>query len=55
MLYLTCSMIPNVDLACYSVSYGKDSAKAELQWLEHLWNHRKMFEGGVNRANELIS
>ena len=25
---------------------------AELQWLEHLWNHEKMFETEVVRANE---
>ena len=25
---------------------------AELQWLEHLGNHEKMFETGVVRANE---
>ena len=25
---------------------------AELQWLEHLWNHENMFERGVVRANE---
>ena len=24
----------------------------EFQWLEHLWNHEKMFETGVVRANE---
>ena len=24
----------------------------ELQWLEHLWNYKKMFETGVVRANE---
>ena len=26
-------------LFCYST--------IELQWLEHLWNHKKMFETGV--------
>ena len=26
--------------------------KVKLQWLEHLWNHEKMFETGVIRANE---
>ena len=25
----------------------------ELQWLEHLWNHKNMFETGVVRANEM--
>ena len=25
---------------------------AELQWLEHLWDHENMFETGVVRANE---
>ena len=25
---------------------------AELQWLEHLWNHENMFEIGVVQANE---
>ena len=25
---------------------------AELQWLEHLWNHENMFEVGVVRADE---
>ena len=24
----------------------------ELQWLEYVWNHEKMFEPGVVRANE---
>ena len=24
----------------------------ELQWLEHLWNHKNIFEMGVVRANE---
>ena len=24
----------------------------KLQWLEHLWNHKNMFETGVVRANE---
>ena len=24
----------------------------ELQWLEHLWNHKNVFESGVVRANE---
>ena len=28
---------------------------AELQWLVHLWNHEKMFETGVVRANEFYS
>ena len=28
---------------------------AELQWLEHLLNHEKMFETGVVRANECQS
>ena len=27
----------------------------ELQWLEHLWNHKNMFETGVVRANECYS
>ena len=31
------------------------SGTAELQWLEHLWNHEKMFEIGVVRANECLS
>ena len=26
----------------------------ELQWLEHLWNHEKMFEAEVVRANECL-
>ena len=25
---------------------------SKIQWLEHLWNHEKMFETGVVRANE---
>ena len=25
---------------------------AELQWLEHLWNHENMFETGVVQADE---
>ena len=25
---------------------------AELEWLEHLWNHGNMFETGVVRVNE---
>ena len=25
---------------------------AELQWLEHLWDHENMFKTGVVRANE---
>ena len=25
---------------------------AELQWLEHLWNHENMFETGVVQAKE---
>ena len=28
---------------------------AEVQWLEHLWNHENMFEAGVVRANECLS
>ena len=28
---------------------------AELQWFEQLWNHEKMFETGVVRANECLS
>ena len=24
----------------------------ELQWLEHLWNHKNMFETAIVRANE---
>ena len=24
----------------------------ELKWLEHFWDHEKMFETGVVRANE---
>ena len=24
----------------------------ELQWLKHLWDHKKMFETGVVSANE---
>ena len=27
----------------------------ELQWLEHLWNHKNMFETKVVRANECLS
>ena len=26
--------------------------RAELQWLERLWNHEKLFETGVVRANK---
>ena len=26
----------------------------ELQWLEHLWNHKNMFETGIVRANECL-
>ena len=25
---------------------------AELQWLEHIWDHENLFETGVVRANE---
>ena len=28
---------------------------AELQWLEHLWNHENMFETGVVRVNDSLS
>ena len=28
---------------------------AELQWLEHFWNHENMFETGAVRANECLS
>ena len=28
---------------------------AQLQWLEHRWNHENMFETGVVRANECLS
>ena len=28
------------------------SITVELQWLEHLWDHKNMFETGVVRANE---
>ena len=24
----------------------------ELQWLEHFWNHKNMFQTGLVRANE---
>ena len=27
-------------------------ATGELRWLEHLWNHEKMLETAVVRANE---
>ena len=27
---------------------------AELQWLEHLWIHEKMFEIGVVQANDRV-
>ena len=29
-----------------------ESYKAELQWLEHLWDYKNLFEIGVVRANE---
>ena len=32
--------------------YGKNQIAVKLQWLEHLWNHEKMFETGVVRANK---
>ena len=28
------------------------TSTVELQWLEHLWNHKNMFETGVVRASE---
>ena len=35
-----------------SVNVSKIVGTTELQWLEHLWNHEKMFETGVVQANE---
>ena len=31
---------------------GKSLLYSRIQWLEYLWNHEKMFETGVVRANE---
>ena len=45
-------------LGTYINSKGTDNGRAaepyvaELQWLEHLWNHENMFETGVVRTNE---
>ena len=34
------------------VMSSTNSLPAELQWLEHLWNHRKLFETWVVRDTE---
>ena len=33
-------------------SKEKEITTADFLWFEHLWNHEKMFETGVVRANE---
>ena len=36
-----------------SILTSNSGHTAELQWLEHLWNHENMFEIGVVRASEV--
>ena len=36
----------------YIVYDSKNQCTAELQWLEHTWNHENMFKTEVVQANE---
>ena len=43
---------PQVIITSVYTPYFKNDDTVELHWLEHLWNHKKMFETGVVRAND---
>ena len=38
--------------AYFDLTNHKKLNTVELQWLEHLWDHKNLFETGVVRANE---
>ena len=40
------------DLSVRTLCVNLTSYTVELQWVEHLWDHKNMFETGVVRANE---
>ena len=46
---------PFVKLPYPSTYMRKKVNTVEPQWFEHHWNHEKMFETGVVRANECLS
>ena len=43
---------PALLYASVYTSYFENDDTVELYLLEHLWNHNKMFERGVARAND---
>ena len=58
LLHTTCinleeSTPQNKVLAIHRARDKFDLRTAELEWLEHLWNHENMFLTGVIRANEV--